>query len=160
MELGFSFSIALQSLLPILRKEESGPQRIIFVQDASDMAAYNVTCADVAMAMGRMFTQLQAFFPDTFARAHRRVNVSLYTQGYSNHTTGLTIRPSFPFQDQVFDTVAATLGNKRSFGCSFDAPWLIDRREALLNRDWDELWKQFRAARRIAKRQGVSPSYR
>eukprot|EP00438_Fugacium_kawagutii_P027610 Skav231513 [mRNA] locus=scaffold84:415204:420508:- [translate_table: standard] len=160
LELGFSLSIELQSLLPILRTEQDGEQRILFVQDRQDMVAYNVSCADIAMAAERIFTQLQAFFPDTFVHMHRRVNVSLYTQGYMNHTTGLAVRPAFPHQDMVFDIIASTLHQKRSFGCSFAAPWVLDRVTSLTNLAWEPLWKGFRAARRVAKRQGVSPSYR
>eukprot|EP00438_Fugacium_kawagutii_P000764 Skav229098 [mRNA] locus=scaffold92:308399:309949:- [translate_table: standard] len=159
LELGISFSIDIASLLPILREESTGDWRVIFVKDERDMHTHHVTCSDFALAMERMWTQLASIFPDTFEQLGRGVNVSLFSQGYMNHTTGLSKRPQFPHQSLVADVVQQHLVNKKSYNCVIAAPWCDHRESPLVNDDWSVRCKRFKAARRISRRQGVSRSY-
>jgi hypothetical protein len=156
LELGVSFSMYLQSALPILRTNSDGCVRLLFVQDQNDISEYSVTCTDVAATMQKMWCQAEGWIDVQAKPAYQKgLNMSLYSQGFGQATSGLTPRPWFWAQDRVVDFLQPLLAGRKAYDVAFKPDWCERRTGLLKNQNWKHISDTLKVVRRTWKGKGV-----
>ena len=153
LELSVSFSMFIQKALPILRTNSSKQVRLLMVEDSRDVAAHTVTMSDMAATFQKMWSQLQIFLPKSaFPQCGRGLQTSLYIQGFQQNSSGLSLRPAYPFQAEVATFLAPRLEGRSNYDIQFDAHWLKQREGELQDHDWTALKDRLKYRKRVKQR--------
>lgn len=85
--------------LPLRRKDQHAVERLVVFDSFDDLTAYQPKFSELADTVQQMFTQV-ATLRDTplHPPAKRQLITSTYIQGFSIHSSGLTVRPRLPGQ--------------------------------------------------------------
>ena len=114
--------------------------------DQGDIIHYQVTAADFSDTIQRMWGQFFAACQKDALPAYKRgLNPSLYIQGFGQHASGVSPRPSFPFQQDVANIVQSLVRGRKKLDATIQADWCLSRTTSLQN--WD-LGERQRLARR------------
>ena len=157
LELAVSFTIFAQRALPILRVNDMGQNRLLHIEDASDLEAHHVTMLDQASTMAKMWHQAMLWLPAAAQPKHKRgLQTSLYTLGFLQRTSGMSPRPTFYKQDAVIPFLVDTIKGLNNYDVQFRVSWLLPRKQPMKDEDWNTKCNDLKYGRRAEKlrRQG------
>ena len=83
------------------------------------------------------------------------LNMSLYSQGFGQATSGLTPRPWFWAQDRVVDFLQPLLAGRKAYDVAFKPDWCERRTGLLKNQNWKHISDTLKVVRRTWKGKGV-----
>jgi hypothetical protein len=109
--------------------------------------------SDMAATFQKMWSQLQIFLPKSaFPQCGRGLQTSLYIQGFQQNSSGLSLRPAYPFQAEVATFLAPRLEGRSNYDIQFDAHWLKQREGELQDHDWTALKDRLKYRKRVKQR--------
>jgi len=113
---------------------------LLFIQDLSDLQEYAVTCTDVAATMQKMWYQAEGWIDEqSRPKCQKGLNMSLYSQGFGQASSGLTPRPWFWAQDRVLEFLNPILAGRKAYDVAFRPDWCEQRAGPLRNLNWKHL---------------------
>ena len=143
-ELVLSFMQHAKMFLPLRRKDRSGREFLIPFRNKQEVAAHRVRFSEFANTFSIYFLQFTGrISEDIWPGFDRKLVKSLFVQGAQIYTSGFSQRPSFPFQDWVFDTLKPYLRDNPGQAITVmpDVEWTVDeqlykRLQTDLRGDW------------------------
>eukprot|EP00435_Cladocopium_sp_Y103_P002124 s820_g1.t1 len=148
LELAISFSMHVKRALPVLRKNSDKEDRLLMIEDLQDVAAHSVTLTDQANTLQRMWTQTQIWLPGhSLPKCSRGLQTSLYVQGFGQNSSGMSLRPFYPFQHAVAEFLAPLISGKMGYDIPFEPFWLLERRREMKDYSWKRLCDDLKCCR-------------
>ena len=152
LELALSFSMSIQRVLPIVRKNNLGQTRLLHVEDQADVAAHSVTLNDLAATFQKMWCQVEIWITkDVLPPTKKGLQPSLFLQHFKQYTSGISPRPVIPYQREVAQFVFKFLVNTSNYDLMLDAAWSQPRTKPLQDLNWTQICDRLKTTRRTWK---------
>lgn len=110
IELAMSLMLTTELWLPLRRRGRGNKDRLVVFGSFDELAAYQTKFIEFADTVQQMFTQMATLRNSPLHPPAQRLLVTYtYIQGFSIHSSGLSIRPSMPGQSRFLPILARHL---------------------------------------------------
>eukprot|EP00438_Fugacium_kawagutii_P004447 Skav232370 [mRNA] locus=scaffold1077:19822:25215:+ [translate_table: standard] len=117
VELSISLMLYAQQWIPLRRKGLDGKERLVTFTCHDDLAGFQVRFSEFADSLSQMFTQMSSLVDvELHPTALRKLVTACYIQGFSIHSSGLSLRPMLPNQTAVLSTLKTYLADNKGPG--------------------------------------------